>query len=174
MITYFPRNFKVQDYVDITLKSTRYFNQTACVTLTLIKRLHVIWGYGRVWEFRIPPKSRWVAWNPACRLSRNVEWLKIAELRTILLQYKLYCKFAWDVPSRLVSVISSRAFGRILALVDMQIGRRPDLELNRATVTAAFVSHQSSRHPEQLHILIVCPRWKLPVEPIGYMLVAYI
>jgi len=34
----------VQDYVDITLKSTRYFNQTACVTLTLIKRLHVIWG----------------------------------------------------------------------------------------------------------------------------------
>jgi len=43
VITYFPRNFKVQDYVDITLKSTRYFNQTASVTLTLIKRLHVIW-----------------------------------------------------------------------------------------------------------------------------------
>ena len=43
MITYFPRNFKVQDYVDITLKGTRYFNQTASVTLTLIKRLHVIW-----------------------------------------------------------------------------------------------------------------------------------
>ena len=43
MITYFPRNFKMQDYVDITLKSTRYFNQTASVTLTLIKRLHVIW-----------------------------------------------------------------------------------------------------------------------------------
>jgi len=43
VITYFPRNFKVQDYVDIMLKSTRYFNQTASVTLTLIKRLHVIW-----------------------------------------------------------------------------------------------------------------------------------
>jgi len=38
----------VQDYVDITLKSTRYFNQTACVTLTLIKRLHVIWDVGAV------------------------------------------------------------------------------------------------------------------------------
>jgi len=42
MITYFPRNFKVQNYVDITLKSTRYFNQTASVTLTLIKRLYII------------------------------------------------------------------------------------------------------------------------------------
>jgi len=42
VITYFPRNFKVQNYVDIMLKSTRYFNQTASVTLTLIKRLYII------------------------------------------------------------------------------------------------------------------------------------